>query len=393
MAELFIHSVLWVALSINALASGYLLILALMSLLPWQRRTSVTTSVSRLAIVVPAHNEEILLPKLLESLRAQEYPPDRFTVHLVADNCTDNTAAVARSFGVKVYTRSDIEAPGKGQALRWFFDQIESETQVDAFIFIDADSVVDANFLSAMNARLVAGAQALQASYRVLDPASHALVGLRALAFAMMHDLRGRGKNRLGLSCGLWGNGMLLSSKVISLIPWGGFSAVEDAEQHLQLLLKGAKVEFVQETHVYGYMPSTFRAAKDQQRRWEGGRQSLFKSYGKGLLLAVARTRSKVLAAALVDLAIPPASVHLVVSLTLLPCGLWIGEAAGLTAAASFAALCGYIIVGLIAAGLPAKAYLSLIYAPPYVCWKAWLFACQLPKRAGPAWLPTSRDS
>jgi cellulose synthase/poly-beta-1,6-N-acetylglucosamine synthase-like glycosyltransferase len=346
-----------------------------------------------LAIVVPAHNEEILLPGLLQSLQAQDYPEDRYKVHVIADNCADGTADVARLYGVSLYERFDRDAQGKGQALRWFFDRFEFRDAVDAYVIVDADSTIDANFLSAMDARLAAGAQALQASYRVRDPGSHALVGLRALAFAMMHDLRGRGKENLGFSCGLWGNGMVLSAGVINLIPWGSFSAVEDAEQHLQLLLRGVKIGIVRGTHVYGYMPSTFRAAKDQQTRWEGGRHSLLKTYGRALLSAAARRRSKVLAAAVVELAIPPISVHVLASLTLVAASLSVGGTVGLFALGTQVALAGYLSIGLLGARLPPKVYLSLIYAPAYICWKAWLFASQLTKRDAPAWLPTSRDT
>ena len=87
-----------------------------------------------------------------------------------------------------------------------------------AFVFVDADSTVDSNFLTAMSSRLSDRGTLLQASYRVTDASSHALVGLRALAFALVHDLRGRGKTRLGLSCGLWGNGMAFSKDVVDPI-------------------------------------------------------------------------------------------------------------------------------------------------------------------------------
>jgi len=261
-------------------ASLYLFILALAALLPAKKRGRKMGQLPFLAIVIPAHNEEALVGDLLRSLEAQDYPRDRFSVSVIADNCSDATAEIVSSHGVAVYERNDPLRPGKGQALGWFLEQLREDRSIQAFVFMDADSIVDSSFLEAMSGRLKDERCVLQASYQVRDASSHALVGLRALAFALMHDLRGKGKSRLGLSCGLWGNGMAFSRDVVNLISWEGLSAVEDAEQHLQLLLKGLKADFVPEAHIYGHMPSTFRASKDQQRRWEGGKLYLVRSYG-----------------------------------------------------------------------------------------------------------------
>jgi 1,2-diacylglycerol 3-beta-glucosyltransferase len=372
------------------------MMLAVASLFPKTKRTiDPARKATNFAVVVPAHNEESLLPALLASLSSQAYPPGQFRVMVIADNCTDGTAAVARLAGATVYERHNLEAVGKGQALRWLFDQIEHQTDIEAYAFIDADSIVDANFLSAMNARIQVkgGAVILQSSYRVSDATSHALVSLRALAFSLIHDLRARGKERLGLSVGLWGNGMVMTRDVIERLPWGSFSAVEDAEQHIQILLSGFRSEFVSTTHVYGYMPSTFKAAKDQQRRWEGGRQSLIRRYASPLLSAALRGRNKVLLASCFDVLLPPTSVIFLFSLGVVAAGLQTGGAwSSVMAIVAMAELCAYAAIGFLSSGLPPKAYLSILYVPPYIMWKAWLFACQVPKKAGPSWLPTSRD-
>jgi cellulose synthase/poly-beta-1,6-N-acetylglucosamine synthase-like glycosyltransferase len=238
------------------------------------------------------------------------------------------------------------------------------------------------------------GAEALQASYRVRDAGSSALTSLRALAFALVHDLRGRGKSRLGLSTGLWGNGMALSRRLLKAVPWQGFSAVEDAEQHLHLLLYGVKVKFVSESHVYGYMPTTFKASRDQQRRWEGGKIFLARRYSRPLLLWTLKERSFVAACALLELLLPPLSVHLCVAMAAIPI-FWLvgGSLQTELGIASFFALGVYVLSGLLMARLPFRVYGSLFYAPVYIGWKAWLFILQLPRRTAPPWMKTTRNA
>src|SRR5579872_5128903 len=114
----------------------------------------------RFAILVPAHNEEVLLPRLLGSLRALEYPRALFDIHVVADQCTDRTADIAAAAGATVHERREAEGHGKGYALRWLLDRLrERGDTYDAYIVFDADSLVSPRFLSVMNAYLARGAQ------------------------------------------------------------------------------------------------------------------------------------------------------------------------------------------------------------------------------------------
>jgi cellulose synthase/poly-beta-1,6-N-acetylglucosamine synthase-like glycosyltransferase len=346
---------------------------------------------TRFAVLVPAHDEEEVLADTLCSLLALDYPRDRFMIHLIADNCTDSTAEIGRSFGVTVHERFDAEHPGKGQALHWLLDDLMQDTSTDAFAFVDADTTVDADFLKMMDRRLAGGEVALQASYRVKDAGSHPLVGLRALAFALIHDLRASGKARLGLSAGLWGNGMVMARSCLERVPWGAFTAVEDAEQHLRLLLNGYKVTYVPETHVYGHMPSSFRSARNQQRRWEGGKLTLARRYSRALLWQSLRSRGAASIAALIELLLPPLSVQ-VLGAVALTIAAWLigGTTAGLVATACLGVLALYIGRGFMTSSLPRSTLWSLSYAPVYVAWKAWLFASELPRRE-PAWMRTAR--
>src|SRR5262249_32852895 len=136
------------------------------------------------AILIPAHNEETILHKLLESLSELAYPEELYSVYVIADNCTDNTAELARQFaGVQAYERFNQEKRGKGYALNWMLQQLEESQQVyDAYIVLDADSVVVPGFLRAFAKELGRGAKALQACNTVLNVTDSPSTALRWVA-------------------------------------------------------------------------------------------------------------------------------------------------------------------------------------------------------------------
>src|SRR5579884_2599725 len=151
----------------------YLCILSVSAILTAKKRRAATTRVSsalaspqfHFAILIPAHNEEVMLGNLLENLFALDYPKEFYSVYVIADNCTDRTAELARTTGwVQVYERFDESKRGKGYALNWFLQKLEENQLVyDAYVILDADSVVERTFLHAMARELAQGAQAMQA--------------------------------------------------------------------------------------------------------------------------------------------------------------------------------------------------------------------------------------
>jgi cellulose synthase/poly-beta-1,6-N-acetylglucosamine synthase-like glycosyltransferase len=381
----------WLLLPVQLVSSGYLALLAAYALLPPKRRIRQGQSLPRLAVVIPAHDEEVLLPRLLASLRAQTYPRDHFEVHVLADNCSDSTATVAREAGAIAHERNDRDRPGKGQAIAWLLPQL-LKLDADAFVFIDADSKVDANFLEAISGYVAAGHEVLQTSYRVAEPDSSPLRSLRAMAFGLMHELRGRGKSRLGVSAGIWGNGVIFSRQVLAEIGWSSFSSVEDAEQHLQLVLAGHSVEFVPEASVHGDMPDGFRAGRSQQVRWEAGRLALIRRYGLRMVRRILTHRDFRAACALIEVVLPPLSVLVAVQLLAVALALALGgTAAVIVSAGAFAGLLFYVTTGLRFSGLQPRSYMALVYAPSYVVWKVLLYAQELARRSDSAWVRTTR--
>jgi len=350
---------------------------------------------TRFAMVVPAHDEEAGIAATVENLLALDYPPELRVVMVVADNCTDETAKRAREAGATVLVRTDEALRGKGYALAHAFATVEREDLADAVVVVDADTLASPNLLTAFSARLDAGADALQAHYAVRNPEDSPRTRLMSLAFALFHGVRSLGRERLGVSCGLRGNGMCFTRRVLRQVPHDSFSVVEDIEYGIRLGEAGVRVHYVPEAEVRGEMPSTVPGSQSQRRRWEGGRRVLLRAHAARLFRHAVAERDHVLFDLFLDLAVPP--LTRLVSLALV----------GTAAAAVASYFAGHLVLALwlfLSADLSLAVYVlrgaqvsgpgalrDLAFAPAYVVWKFGL----LVTRTGPSketWVRTPRE-
>ena len=376
-------------------ASMYLAALAILS-----RRPSIPPATAphlKFVIVVPAHDEEGGIARTVESLKAIDYPPEFFHVLVVADNCHDRTAERAAAAGADVLVRCEPRQRGKGYALARAFDDILAEDFADAIVVVDADTLVSRNLLKAFASRFETGAVAVQAEYGVQNALSSWRTRLMTIALAAFHDVRSLGRERLGLSCGLRGNGMGFSREVLRAKPYGAFSIVEDLEYGLELGFAGFRVTYIGEARVLGEMVTTERASRSQRRRWEHGRTVLTRQYLPRLLKEAWRRRDGCLLDLALDLLVPPlaqlAAVTAVGSALALAT-LWTLGRADVALSiwgATSLGLCAYVVRGWFLSGVGARGLLDLLRAPGYVLWKlALLFAR---KDAKPdEWIRTGRE-
>ena len=373
--------------------SAYLLGLTLAALAPRRAPPPVRAPRTRFAVLVPAHNEAALLPRLLESLRAQRYPAALYRVFVVADNCADATAEVARRHGAAVYERHEPERRGKGYALQWLLERVREEGPPwDACALVDADCHVSPGFLAAADARLQAGSTAVQAYYAAADPLPSPAAALRSLALALAHHVRPRGRQALGLSSGLFGTGMVFRREVLDGAGWDAFGLAEDAEFHLGLVARGVRVDFAPEATVWGEMPTSLREATAQNLRWERGRLQATARRGLRLLVQGVAARDARMVAAALDAAIPPLSLLGAATLALLLAALVVGERTALTLSAlAAAALVGHGAVGLAVARVPPRVYGALPYAPWFALWKCAVYLRALVPRPV-RWARTQRS-
>jgi 1,2-diacylglycerol 3-beta-glucosyltransferase len=399
MSLLLVCQTLCIVLSTVCLpATLYLGLLTVVSVRP--RRPRHDTE-SHFVIVVPAHNEAAQIATTVGSLRALAYPKAHFEVWVVADNCTDATATRATAAGAKVLERHNAALRGKGYALEFAFEQVLLAKGVDAVVVVDADTQVSANLLAAFSARLRDGALAVQGHYGVSNPNASWRTRLMAVALAMFHRLRSLGRERLGVSAGLRGNGMCFSCALLRAHPHRAFGLVEDVEYGIAIGRAGVRIHYADEAHVFGEMVSNAQGSQTQRQRWEGGRMALVRQTLPGLLREAFRKKDPMLLDLAMDLAVPPLSyIGLgTACCALLAGGVWLGDGrlsyAGVLALSlaglNLAALLAYVGRGAVLSNLGFGAVLALLWAPVYVLWKIVLML--RPKPRGGEWVRTRRES
>jgi cellulose synthase/poly-beta-1,6-N-acetylglucosamine synthase-like glycosyltransferase len=374
------------------LSCAYLLLLTLLSgSLATPPRSSRSIPFD---VIVPAHDEAQVIARTVRSLRAVDWPADAFRIIVIADNCTDDTAAIARAAGAIVLERNDTSLRGKGYALAFAFDASAREGRARAVVVVDADTEVSANLLEACASRIEGGATAVQVRYGVLNPRASWRTELMTIAMTAFHDVRSRGRERLGASCGIRGNGWCLTMEQLRTVPYRAFSLAEDLEYGIALGLAGCRVAYADEAHVDGEMVTSVQASESQRQRWEGGRFALIGSHTGILLGAAVRARSAVCLHLAIDLLILPLSwVGLQVLLLLLAASLLaLADPAArflaVCALACAAILVAHVLRGLQLSGLGWGGLRTLARVPGYVAWKTVLVLRRKPKE----WIRTDRE-
>jgi cellulose synthase/poly-beta-1,6-N-acetylglucosamine synthase-like glycosyltransferase len=328
------------------------------------------------AVIVPAHDEAPVIARCVASLRKLDWPADRFRVIVVADNCHDSTAALARTAGARVLQRRDPNRRGKGYALRFAFCVTCCERWADAVVVIDADSEVSGNLLEAFAARIERGAHAIQAHYGVLNPSAGWRTRLLAIAQSAFHIVRSRARERLNVSCGIRGNGWCVTRALLEAVPYKAFSIAEDVEYGIDLGLAGYRVLYAGEASALADMVCNADSAESQRQRWEGGRCALRRSRMVQLLRTGLRERSAVCIDLALDLLVPPLSqITLLVATLLLVAALafWWGAPSVAPLWVAFgceAVLLLYVLRGWQLSGTGARGLADLIHAPVFVLWK-----------------------
>ncbi len=412
---------------VSSFLVGYLLVLT-GAAQKGDRRTALRVGepTQRFLILVPAHNEESLLPVLLTNLKQVDYPASLYAVHVIADNCTDNTVSVAQKGGAVVHNRINHELLGKGYALQWALERLWAVDEPhDAVLILDADSTISPNFLRVMDARLRRGERVIQAYYAVGNPGRSWSADIRYAALAALHFLRPQGRMVLGGSAGLKGNGMVFAAEVLNQHEWSA-ALTEDIELHMSLILNNERVMFAPDAIVRAEMPETLTGSYTQNVRWERGRLQALKNHTPRLLQRAwhgrfesGDDRSFLFFDAAMEHIIPPFSLLTawitlsLFSVIVLPSGK--SEAGsklqasqrrdikirGLRRLKLVNVLLGsglligqviYMFGALHAVQAPRRVYLALLYAPIFMVWKIWLYLRVLLGFDRQGWVRTRRN-
>lgn len=365
-----------IALSIVALpataACMYLLVLTCLS-----ARPASPPSASRkifFDIIVPAHDEAAGIGKTISSLKRLSWPSARYRIVVVADNCTDATASISLEAGATVLERQDLTRRGKGYALAHAFTWSRSAGLADAVAVVDADSVVSANLLESFAARIEAGACALQAHYGVLNATDSWRTRLMAIALGSIHKIRSRARERMGLSCGIRGNGWCVTHALLDKMPYRSFSLTEDIEFGIDLGLAGYRVAYCDESHVNGEMVTTEHAARSQRQRWEGGRIGLIREKVPALLRTAVARHSLVCLDLAFDLLVLPLSYVVVNVAGIITLGVLnpdgFRSALLMVGLIDLLAVAVYVCRGWMLSGIGIVGICDLLRVPVFLFWK-----------------------
>jgi cellulose synthase/poly-beta-1,6-N-acetylglucosamine synthase-like glycosyltransferase len=274
-----------------------LLLVTSANLLPATKRLNTKLGMTQenyaqLAIIVPAHNEELLVGRSVASLRASASPATR--IFVVAHNCIDGTATRAGAAGAEVLVYNDPTAVGKGFALRHGFEHALANG-AEAVMVVDADSIVSENAVGTVQTAFASGARVVQCRYEMVSTTERSSTRLAALAFRGFNVVRPRGRERLAFSAGILGNGFAIVRQILETIPYDAFSVVEDLEYHLHLVIAGERVRYLNEAAIYADFPESRAGEAVQRSRWEGGRLHTARIWAMPLIGKILRGRLRLL--------------------------------------------------------------------------------------------------
>ncbi|MEN6388394.1 MAG: glycosyltransferase family 2 protein [Candidatus Cryosericum sp.] len=252
----------------------------------WKRRKPpLREPATRFAVVVAAHNEAHVISDVLDSLAGQAYPRELFDVYVVADNCTDETADVARRHGAIVYERTDSVLTGKGHAIGWLLARIKSlGTPYDMMAMFDADNLVSTNFLREVDRYAQAGHRAIQGYLDMKNPGDTWVSLSYAIGYWYTNRFWDLARSNVGLASMLGGTGSCIAMSLVDEIGWNPYSITEDLEFTIKCVLHGIHPTWARDARVYDEKPLAIRASWNQRMRWMRGHFALGFLYAGSLI-------------------------------------------------------------------------------------------------------------
>lgn len=361
----------------------------------FKKKTNPLAPPLKISIIIPAHNEGLQIEETINSIYDSNYSKDLYSIYVIADNCKDNTATIARRAGAQAFERKDPEHRGKGQALDWFLKIYKKKIiEFDAIAIIDADTLLHPDFLLEVSSSLShQEVKVVQGYYGVSNPDENWRTALLSAALSVFNHLRPAGRIGIGGTAGLKGNGMAFRSEILLKYGWPAYSIVEDIEFSIKLLKDGILVHYNPDANVYGEMAIENKQAESQRKRWEGGRFQALKKYALPLLLEFFKQHKLQYMDGFMELFTPPLSI------------LVLGQGVLLVLAFFFYPfmlpvfiLCLFLITIYVFSGLflkksPLKVWLSLLFAPVFVLWKIPIYFKLLLSRKADIWERTQRKA
>jgi Glycosyltransferases, probably involved in cell wall biogenesis len=260
--------------------SNYYFIMSLFGIIKPSKKGKDLSPSTRFAAIVAAHNEEQVIGGIIDSLKNADYPSDLLDIYIIADNCSDRTAAIARKMGVNVCERKDTTIKGKSFALKWMFEKIfRMEKKYDALAIFDADNLVSKGFFKEMNNRFLTGSKVVQGYVDVKNPYDTWITGSYSIGFWTSNRFFQLSRQNIKLSGQLNGTGFCIDTELLKEIGWEAESLTEDLEMSCRLVLNGYKVDWCFDAVVYDEKPLYLIDSLRQRKRWMQGYADVFCKY------------------------------------------------------------------------------------------------------------------
>lgn len=239
------------------------------------------------AVVISARNERDVIGQLIRSIKEQKYPSSLVDIFVIADNCTDDTALVARGAGAIVYERFNNVKVGKGYALDWMFDIIKrdyADAGYEAFMVFDADNILDTNYVAEMNKVFDNGYKIITSYRNSKNFGSNWISAGYSLWFLREAKFLNNSRMQLDTSCAISGTGFLVSAEIINKNGgWIHHLLTEDIEFTIDSVIHGEKIGYCANAVLYDEQPTSFKQSYTQRLRWAKGFYQVFSKYGSKL--------------------------------------------------------------------------------------------------------------
>ncbi|WP_252224731.1 glycosyltransferase family 2 protein [Clostridium sp. ZBS2] len=249
----------------------YYMVLGFFGLIRKKEKKNYTPN-KKFALLIAAHNEEVVIGKLIESMLNLNYPKDMYDVFVIADNCTDNTAKISKKYGVNVCERFNKDKRGKGYALEWMFDNLSKmKKQYDAVAIFDADNLVHKDFLQEINSKMNDGYKVVQGYIDSKNPEDSWIATSYSIAFWTQNRMFQLARENVGFSNQIGGTGFAIETETLKELGWGATCLTEDLEFTCKLVLNGEKVGWAHDAIIYDEKPLKLSQSWTQRKRWMQG--------------------------------------------------------------------------------------------------------------------------